>query len=327
MATIALKSKIRTASEHCNFSLNIRHRLLLGQPSESDLVSDMKPTIPEAVDILLFSNLVITVSGSLDGTRITPAELKASHIANHLVDFLQMNTGELGINAVSNLYISEGTRLLSLTLTASRHFPASTDTLPVHLKLIALDLDYVWQTSGRLDVAINPFARRLSLPYLTAVDNAVGRFVTFHLVRRYPLIFGPWCKQLDIERSFFPSILISIQSIMKRSQSPVFQATCQKLFKLCKREIMSTSISTAGALSKYLGLEVGTYSAPATYTCNEEEAFFLCLDRFYRLGMKRPNFKVWFVLSSPASHFTCFSFSAPISFPYYTNRQLGGSFE
>jgi hypothetical protein len=58
----------------------------------------------------------------------------------------------------------------------------------VHLKLIALDLDYVWQTnsnataSSPLDAAINPFARHLSLPYLTATDNAVGRFVSIHLV-------------------------------------------------------------------------------------------------------------------------------------------------
>jgi len=108
---------------------------------------------------------------------------------------------------VSDLYISEETHLLSrmisttvfpepdslfvvsVTLTVSRHFPTSTDTLLLHLKLIALDLDYVWQTnsdtmtSGRLDAAINPFARHLPLPYLTATDNAVGRFVTFHLVR------------------------------------------------------------------------------------------------------------------------------------------------
>lgn len=53
-----------------------------------------------------------------------------------------------------------------------------------------------------------------------------------HACRRYPLIFGPWCKQLDVECTFFPSILISIQNIMERSRSSVFQATCQKMFKV-----------------------------------------------------------------------------------------------
>ena len=66
---------------------------------------------------------------------------------------------------------------------------------------------------------------------------------------------------------------------------------------------MSVSISTAAALSKYLGLEAGTYSAPAIRTCNKEEAFFLCLEHFYRLGMKRTNFRVRVVLSSPFSVF------------------------
>jgi len=106
MPTIAFKSKVRTASEHCNLSLNIRHRLLLGQPSESDLVFDMKPTIPEAVDVLLFSNLIITVSGSLDGTRSAPAELKASHIAYHLVDFLQTVLHSCGYSIGSELSLS-----------------------------------------------------------------------------------------------------------------------------------------------------------------------------------------------------------------------------
>ena len=88
MPIITLKSKVRTASEHCSLSLNVQHRLLLGQLS--DPVFDMKTATPEAVDVLLYSNnLSITVSGSLDGTRITPAELKASHIASHLLDFLQ----------------------------------------------------------------------------------------------------------------------------------------------------------------------------------------------------------------------------------------------
>ena len=243
-----------------------------------------------------------------------------------------------------------------MTLTASRQCLASTDTQPVHLKLLALDLDYVWQTnsntaSGRLDAAINPFARHLSLPYLTVTDNAVGRFVSYHLVRRvsfisslsrerfthiarrYPLIFGPWCKQLDVECSFFPSILISIQNIINRSRSPAFQASCQKMFKvrlnalfpsllennilqLCKREIMSTSISAAGALSKYLGLEAGSYSAPIC-AYNEEDSFFLSLERFYRLGMKRSRFRVRNVLSFSASTFSPFllTFSASISFP------------
>lgn len=78
--------------------------------------------------------------------------------------------------------------------------------------------------------------------------------------------------------------------------------------QLCKREMMSTSVSAARALSKYLGLEEATYSAPPVHAYNEEEAFFLCLERFYRLGMKRPKLRVRNVLSFSASMFSPFSY-------------------
>jgi hypothetical protein len=82
-----------------------------------------------------------------------------------------------------------------------------------------------------------------------------------------------------------------------------FHLSLNNILQLCKREIMSTSISAAGALSKYLGLEAETYSAPAICAYNEEETFFLCLERFYRLGMKRSRFRVRNVLSFSASRF------------------------
>ena len=68
---------------------------------------------------------------------------------------------------------------------------------------------------------------------------------------------------------------------------------------------MSTSISAAGALSKYFGLEAGIYSAPVC-AYNEEETFFLSLERFYRLGMKRSRFRVRNALSFSASTFSLF---------------------
>ena len=90
-----------------------------------------------------------------------------------------------------------------------------------------------------------------------------------------------------------------------------FQLSLNFFLQLCKHEIMSASISAAQALSKYLNLETGTYSVPATYTSNEEETFFLCLERIYRLGMKRPNFRVRNVLS-----FLCQSFYLLFSFQH-----------
>jgi hypothetical protein len=76
---------------------------------------------------------------------------------------------------------------------------------------------------------------------LVSSPSSGGRF-TYIISRRYPLIFGPWCKQLDVECGFFPSILFSIQNIMKRSRSAVFQATCQKMFKVRMNVLFPTLI-------------------------------------------------------------------------------------
>lgn len=88
-----------------------------------------------------------------------------------------------------------------------------------------------------------------------------------------------------------------------------FHLSLNDFLQLCKREITSTSISAAGALSKYLGLETGTYSTPVICAYNEEETFFLCLERFYRLGMKRRRFRVRNVLLFSASTFSPYLFS------------------
>ncbi|TFK40721.1 hypothetical protein BDQ12DRAFT_679913 [Crucibulum laeve] len=68
-----------------------------------------------------------------------------------------------------------------------------------NLTLVGLDFKYVWKTTsletiedGIGELAQHPFSQQLSLPFLTLLDNAVGRFITWQLVRRYPLIFGPW---------------------------------------------------------------------------------------------------------------------------------------
>ncbi|KAF8158220.1 hypothetical protein B0H34DRAFT_807784 [Crassisporium funariophilum] len=300
MPTFALKSRIRAVSDDCTLSLNIRHRLVANQPSDN--LYDVKPTLPEGVDILLVSNLPVTISGILDGTRIMPEILKESRIACHLVEYLQMNAKEIGINAVSDLYISEDTGLVTpVSLTASRRFPLSADLLPVHVKLTGIDLDYVWRTtstpdsaqpsSDLLDVATNPFSRHLSLPYLVLADNVIGRFATFQLVRRYPLIFGTWCQQLDIESQIFPSILASIQNIAERSPHPLFQETCQQMLKVCQRRITSAFEASTVALSTYLGSSEGRNMASEIPAYTESELFVLAMEGVYRSGLKRPLFK------------------------------------
>ncbi|KAH9480573.1 hypothetical protein JR316_0007173 [Psilocybe cubensis] len=89
-----------------------------------------------------------------------------------------------------------------VSCTGARPFPSTNDALSV--TLVGFDLDYIWKirnnvpaekTGFQAAAKLNPFSRSvLSLPYLTAVNSVIERFVVFQLVKRYPLIFGPWCQ-------------------------------------------------------------------------------------------------------------------------------------
>ena len=56
-----------------------------------------------------------------------------------------------------------------------------------HLKLLGFDIEYVWNEPSLSEISQtashSPFSRQLPLSYLTAVNNVVGRFVTFQLVK------------------------------------------------------------------------------------------------------------------------------------------------
>lgn len=90
----------------------------------------------------------------------------------------------------------------AVLLTLSRHSKTRLDCLPVHLTLVGIDLNYNWkaecsQTTLRekdTQDNNNPFSRRLSLPFITLLDNVIGRFVTWQLVRYVlPRNLSLWC--------------------------------------------------------------------------------------------------------------------------------------
>lgn len=88
MPTIAFKSRVRATSDCCALTLVVKHRVIVGGPS--DIVHDMKVSLPECIDVLLDSYFSITVSGKLNGGRIAPETLMDSRIAHHLAEYLRM---------------------------------------------------------------------------------------------------------------------------------------------------------------------------------------------------------------------------------------------
>lgn len=88
MPSIFCRSKLRAVSDHYSLNLNARHRLVAGAPSDT-LYPMNKTRFPECVDVRLSSNLVVTLSGTVDGSEIPAAEIIESSLAQHLVDYLQ----------------------------------------------------------------------------------------------------------------------------------------------------------------------------------------------------------------------------------------------
>ncbi|KZP31428.1 hypothetical protein FIBSPDRAFT_925697 [Athelia psychrophila] len=81
------------------------HFLVHDLPSET--THTVYGSVPTDVDVLLASDLVITISGTLDRVRLSSMDISKSAVALHLKRYLETNSGLLGLNAVSNLYVDE----------------------------------------------------------------------------------------------------------------------------------------------------------------------------------------------------------------------------
>ncbi|KAE9389557.1 hypothetical protein BT96DRAFT_1003117 [Gymnopus androsaceus JB14] len=117
------------------------------------------------------------------------------------------------------------------------------------------------------------------------VDNILKRFVTFHLVKRYPLVFG---TQLDVEMPFFPSIFRSILEMAKRSPNPAFRARFKQLIKVI-HEATAPNCFTASsaALATYLDGS-GEPNDAELPEISSETALCLSTEKLFCIGMKRP---------------------------------------
>jgi len=85
MPVLTYRSKIRAVADHGSLTLTVRHHIQAGKVSETV----NKSRLPNDVDILLASNLVITISGIYDGTQAPAEDIKGSSLAEHLLEYLR----------------------------------------------------------------------------------------------------------------------------------------------------------------------------------------------------------------------------------------------
>jgi hypothetical protein len=85
MPSFSLSSIVRTADT--SLLLDITHVLV--QNSPSDIVHIVHGNFPEDVDVLLASDLVITLLGTLDRVKISSTDIEKSAVVLHFKRYLQ----------------------------------------------------------------------------------------------------------------------------------------------------------------------------------------------------------------------------------------------
>lgn len=85
MPSFSSSSIVRTADT--SLLLDITHVLV--QNSPSDIVHTVRGNFPEDVDVLLTSDLVITLLGTLDRVKISSTDIEKSAVALHFKRYLQ----------------------------------------------------------------------------------------------------------------------------------------------------------------------------------------------------------------------------------------------
>lgn len=119
MPNFSYSAILRT--ENPSLVIEATHCLVHGLPSTT--THTMFGSVPTNVDVLLDSDLVITISGTLNRVRLSSLEMSKSAVALHLKRYLEtvnvtilgrrptdqrmQNSSLLGLNAVSSLYIDE----------------------------------------------------------------------------------------------------------------------------------------------------------------------------------------------------------------------------
>ncbi|KAH9854747.1 hypothetical protein C2E23DRAFT_64435 [Lenzites betulinus] len=100
--------------------------------------------------------------------------------------------------------------------------------------------------------AADPFSPCAFLPLVAALDRTVERFAVSNLVRRYPLIFGPWRERYDSEVAASLKVARAVVDIVARSPHPHFRKQARRLIKTMHRSHDAASSTSRESLAGLL---------------------------------------------------------------------------
>ncbi|KAF8477892.1 hypothetical protein JB92DRAFT_1863297 [Gautieria morchelliformis] len=203
MTTLMYTTSLRTS----NLTVKISHLLSTSYSKQCEGTSSAghksatqthNIQAPKDIDILSHpSHLTISLWGSVDGTPATADQMCASGVGRHLLKCMRRNATFLGIHDISDFCVQDGISNAETNCQNPQEgYNITTSSLP---------LDPITSYN------IGPFAALL--------DQVVHRIFSYHMIRRYPLIFGPYSHCIRAEQVFFPSVAKSLCAIITRSES------------------------------------------------------------------------------------------------------------
>ncbi|KAI0766405.1 hypothetical protein BD413DRAFT_152961 [Trametes elegans] len=88
MPSFATTTEVRDGTDDVLLSLRARHILVAGSPSAN--THTVKGRLPDDVDVVLESDLVLSLSGMHNRARIGSRDVQRSAIANHLLNYFHV---------------------------------------------------------------------------------------------------------------------------------------------------------------------------------------------------------------------------------------------
>ncbi|KAI5896469.1 uncharacterized protein SCHCODRAFT_02532425, partial [Schizophyllum commune H4-8] len=183
-------TRVVASSDHNGVALVARHYLTAGDATET--VHDVKCKLPDGVDVLASSTVSLVLYGSVGRQKISSSDLCNSELVKCFHEFIGTHAAQLGLAQVGDVCCDGSDGLPRIRLDIERCSDACQPNQ--HLTLTQISIHFRWTTSSDSTSDSSAFAARLSLAHRSLLSDAIHRFATYHLIRRYPLIFGTWHK-------------------------------------------------------------------------------------------------------------------------------------
>ncbi|KLO17261.1 hypothetical protein SCHPADRAFT_925914 [Schizopora paradoxa] len=287
MPTVRYASGFKYRGENLSFRMKTVHNVLLGPQTDSTPIN-LSKSLPSSVDIVLPENLSISVSVIVGKAQWSNKIVKSSLIAQHLVQFFRKNASSLAISHVSDVYLDDDDGdTVKVSITPKYGVDDSLRVTPL-ASLQSIHITYRIKLDEESGIANPTFS-------LDTLNGLMNKFVTYQLIRRYPLIFGHKAERVHHEKQLFPSVARSLMTMSERSPNAYFQEQVRRHLKLLKKRLKAADHLARDDLRQQCGIEDDDLP-PLTCTSRQgelEAEAILCLGirQLYNLAIGTSSFK------------------------------------